>query len=419
MNNNIKINHFIDKLLKDMPVEWKTLGEVVIDNFWVMPQTPKFIENDGIPYITSKNIHGGNIYFEKIKFISHSDYLNLSKTRPILAGDILISMIGTIGEIALVKETDLDFYGQNMYLIRLNQSFIRSDYFLHFFDSPQIKRYFNSVKNNSGQGYLKADVIEKLEIPIPPLPVQAEIVRVLDTFTALTAELTTELTAEFNARKKQYNHYRDNLLTFKENEIEWKTLGEVAEKIYSGGTPKTEIAEYWEKGTIPWMSSGEVNLGTVYKTEKFITEVGLKNSSAKFVPKNSIVIALAGQGKTRGKVARIRIDLTTNQSLASLTFNKNKVNPDYIFHFLSTQYENLRQISSGNGTRGGLNLQMISSYKIPIPPLDEQNRIVEILDKFDTLTNSITEGLPREIELRRKQYEYYRELLLSFPKETA
>ena len=83
---------------------------------------------------------------------------------------------------------------------------------------------------------------------------------------------------------------------------------------------------------------------------------------------------------------------------------------------MKTQYQNLRQISSGSGTRGGLNLQLISNYKIPIPPLSEQERIVAILDKFDVLTTSISEGLPREIELRQKQYEYYRDLLLTFPK---
>ena len=196
--------------------------------------------------------------------------------------------------------------------------------------------------------------------------------------------------------------------------MEWKTLGEIAEKIYSGGTPKTEKMEYWENGTIPWMSSGEVNLGIIFATEKFITEAGLKNSSAKFVPKNSVVIALAGQGKTRGKVARTRIDLTTNQSLASLTFDEKKVNSDYVYHFLNTQYENLRRISSGEGTRGGLNLQMISSYEIPIPPLEIQQKIVAILDQFDTLTQSISQGLPREIALRRRQYEYYRGQLLNF-----
>ena len=196
--------------------------------------------------------------------------------------------------------------------------------------------------------------------------------------------------------------------------VEWKTLGEVAEKIYSGGTPKTEKTEYWENGTIPWMSSGEVNLGTIFTTEKFITEIGLKNSNAKLVPKNSVVIALAGQGKTRGKVARTRIDLTTNQSLASLVFDDKKVNSDYIYYFLTTQYDKLRKISSGEGTRGGLNLQMISSYPVPIPSLETQQKIVKILDKMTELEAKLEAKLEAELSQRRRQYEYYRNALLDF-----
>lgn len=182
-----------------------------------MPATPEFNESEKIPYITSKNIKGGNIEFKKIKFISRADYLKLSKNRPILAGDILISMIGRLGEVARVKESDLYFYGQNMYLIRLNESLLSNRFFLHFFDSPRMKNHFHSVKNNSGQGYLKANNIDKILIPIPcpenpkkSLEIQAEIVRILDAFTSLTAELTAELTA----RKKQYEYYRDLLLNF-------------------------------------------------------------------------------------------------------------------------------------------------------------------------------------------------------------
>ncbi|HFT8730442.1 TPA: restriction endonuclease subunit S [Escherichia coli] len=200
-------------------------------------------------------------------------------------------------------------------------------------------------------------------------------------------------------------------------EVEWKSLGEIATKIYSGGTPDTKRIEYWENGTIPWMSSGEVNLKNIERTEKYITEAGLNNSSAKLVPRNSVVIALAGQGKTRGKVARIRIALATNQSLAALTFDEKKFSSDYVFHFLETQYESLRQISSGNSGRGGLNLQMISAYKIPIPcpgnpekSLAIQSEIVRILDKFTELTAELT----AELTMRKKQYNYYRDQLLSF-----
>ncbi|QHH98869.1 restriction endonuclease subunit S [Acinetobacter dispersus] len=206
--------------------------------------------------------------------------------------------------------------------------------------------------------------------------------------------------------------------------VEWKTLRDVSKKITSGGTPQTGVAEYWEGGTIPWMSSGEVNLETIYETENFITESGLQNSSAKFVPKNSLVIALAGQGKTRGKVARTRIDLTTNQSLASIIVKDDIVNHDYLYHFLKTQYENLRQISSGSGTRGGLNLQMISNYKFPLPcpenptkSLEIQAEIVRILDAFSAKTADLIADLTIEVSMWKNQHKYYCEQLLGFEDE--
>jgi type I restriction enzyme S subunit len=216
-------NHYRNQLLtfSNGDVEWKPLSSLTIDKFWIMPATPKFNDTENIPYITSKNIGGGNIDFNKVKFISHADYLNLSRNRPILAGDFLISMIGTIGEIARVKQTDLDFYGQNMYLIRLNEQLIHSGYFLHFFDSPKMKGHFNSVKNNSGQGYLKANNIDDILIPIPypsnpkkSLEEQARIAAILNKFHTLTNSLQEGLPREIDLRQKQYEYYRDLLLNF-------------------------------------------------------------------------------------------------------------------------------------------------------------------------------------------------------------
>ncbi|HCA3884270.1 TPA: restriction endonuclease subunit S, partial [Salmonella enterica] len=350
---------------------------------------------------------------------------------------VLIPRKGTITNIFYV---DIPFWNvDTIYYTDIATSKIIPKYFYHFMKSLNLM----ALDTGSGRPSLTQAILNKLLIPIPcpdnpekSLAIQSEIVRILDAFTALTNELTNEL----KLRKQQYNYYREQLLSFDDGstkfayleklldgaEVEWKVLGDVAKKIYSGGTPDTKKTEYWEGGTFPWMSSGEVNLKTVKETEKYITEAGLNNSSAKLVPKNSVVMALAGQGKTRGKVARTRIALTTNQSLAALTFDEKKINSDYIFYFLETQYESLRQISSGNSGRGGLNLQMISAYKVPVPcpnnpekSLAIQSEIVRILDKFDTLTNSISEGLPREIELRKKQYEHYRNLLFSFPKPVA
>ncbi|MBD7072245.1 restriction endonuclease subunit S [Klebsiella pneumoniae] len=209
-------NYYRDQLLSfdEGEVEWKTLEEVLVDKFWIMPATPKFDDNGEIPYVTSKNISGGNIDFERVKHISRDDFLSISKNRPILKGDFLISMIGTIGEIARVKCLDPDFYGQNMYLIRLNEELLHPRYFLHFFDSPRMKLYFKSVKNNSGQGYLKANNIDGLSIPLPSIDEQQKIAFILDKFDTLTNSINEGLPREIELRQKQYEYYRDLLFSF-------------------------------------------------------------------------------------------------------------------------------------------------------------------------------------------------------------
>ncbi len=189
--------------------------------------------------------------------------------------------------------------------------------------------------------------------------------------------------------------------------VEWKKLGEIG-KCMAGATPSTKESSYWDNGTIPWMSSGEVHQGVVKSTSALITQKGYDNSSTKMLPSGTVVIALAGQGKTRGTVAITAIELCTNQSLCGVVIDNDSIINKYVYYYLKTRYDDLRRISSGEGTRGGLNLKMIGSYLIPVPSLSEQKRIVGI---FDTFTSSI-ENLKEQIAQRRKQYEYYRDQLL-------
>lgn len=193
--------------------------------------------------------------------------------------------------------------------------------------------------------------------------------------------------------------------------VEYKAIGSFA-NCYPGATPKTTKVEYWENGTIPWMSSGEVNQGEVLFTEKKITQAGYDNTSTKMVPPNTVVIALAGQGRTRGTVAITRISLCTNQSLCAIVVDETVIS-DYLLHFLRSQYQKLREVSSGDGTRGGLNLKMINNYLVPVPPLPVQREIVRILDNFTGCVAQLQEQLTAELTARKKQYEYYRNLLLS------
>ncbi|MBQ5469283.1 MAG: restriction endonuclease subunit S, partial [Acetobacter sp.] len=246
----------------------------------------------------------------------------------------------------------------------------------------------------------------------------------LDLFT----ELTAELTAELELRKKQYAYYREVLLSFDEkspsvikemtkrlcpNGIEYKTIKEVSRKTCSGGTPNSSNRDYY-KGDIPWLRTQEVDFNEIYETELKISEDALKNSSAKWIPANCVIVAM--YGATAAKVAINRIPLTTNQACCNLEIDANKAHYKYVYYCLCNQYEDLK--AKGRGTQSNINKAIVEQQIIPLPPLEIQHKIVEILDKFDTLTTSLTEGIPAEIEARRKQYTYYRNKLLTF-KELA
>ncbi|WP_295093448.1 restriction endonuclease subunit S [Ruminococcus sp.] len=180
--------------------------------------------------------------------------------------------------------------------------------------------------------------------------------------------------------------------------VEWenKKLQKVCSKIIAGATPSTKIGDYWN-GNIRWMSSGEINKKIICDTDTKITQLGYDSCSTKTIPEKCVLIALAGQGKTRGMVAYNLVPICTNQSLASLI--PNDIFYLYLYYYLDSQYQNLRSVSSGDGSRGGLNLEIISNYNIIIPPLPEQQNIAEILSTQDKL-----------IELQEKKIEQLKEL---------
>ena len=149
---------------------------------------------------------------------------------------------------------------------------------------------------------------------------------------------------------------------------------------------------------------------TFLDTEVKITEFTVQDTAVKWIPVNCVIIAISGA--TAGRSAINKIPLTTNQHCLCLELNPKKVLYKFVFHWVRLNYEKLKSL--GRGARGDLNSSIIKNFQIPIPSLKEQERIVNILDKFDVLTTSISEGLPKEIELRKKQYEYYREQLLTF-----
>ena len=169
---------------------------------------------------------------------------------------------------------------------------------------------------------------------------------------------------------------------------EWKIrrIGDFTD-CTAGGTPSTQVSSYWG-GEIPWMSSGELHLKQVYNVAGRITQKGFENSSTKFVPANSVLIGLAGQGKTRGTVAISKIPLCTNQSIAAI-FPTDEFNSTFLFYNLENRYDELRALSTGDGGRGGLNLTIIRNVSVKFPPLPEQTAIATALSDTDALISSL------------------------------
>ena len=189
-------------------------------------------------------------------------------------------------------------------------------------------------------------------------------------------------------------------------EVEWKTIAEISNKVSSGGTPTTSNNNYYENGNIPWLRTQEVDFKEIWNTDLKITEEGLNNSSAKWIPKNCVIVAM--YGATVGKIAINKIPLTTNQACANIEVNPEIAHYRYVFHYLMSKYEYIKSLGSGSQTN--INSQIVKKIRIPIPPLSVQTEIVKILDVLTALTSELTS----ELILRQKQYEYYREKLLSF-----
>ncbi len=308
--------------------------------------------------------------------------------------------------------------------------------FLYFYlKTNEIQIMENLVFRGSIPALNKAD-IETLTIPIPPLEIQQEIVKILDAFT----ELNTELNTELKARKKQYEYYQNMLLDFNDinqshkdakmsakpypkrlktllqtlapKGVEFKTLEEVFE-IKNGYTPSKNNPEFWENGTIPWFRMEDIREnGRILKDSiQHITPKALKGK--KLFPKNSIIISTTA---TIGEHALLIVDSLANQQF---TFLSKKANCDLALDmkFFFYQCFLLGEWCKNNTNVSGfasVDMTAFKKYKFPIPPLEIQQEIVKILDQFSLLTTDLLAGIPAEIKARKKQYEYYREKLLTF-----
>lgn len=405
-------------LMKDMPVEWTAVAEIFqLKNGYTPSKSKKeFWENGTVPWFRMDDIRqNGQILNDSLQKVSE----NAVKGGKLFPADsIIIATSATIGEHALITVPYLAnqrftcLSVKTKFINHLNMKFV---YYYCFLLSDWCK------KNTTMSSFASVDMdgFKKFLFPIPypdnpkkSLEIQAKIVRILDTFT----ELTTELTTELNARTKQYNYYRDELLSFEVGDVEHSPMGheEVGTFIRGSGLQKKDFTE---------TGVGCIHYGQIYTHYGSCAQETLTYVSTDFAQKarkaqpGDLVIATTSENDE--DVCKAVAWLGSEEIAVSndACIYKHNLNPKYVSYFFQTEQfqQQKRQYITGTKVRR-VNADNLAKILIPIPSLEEQARIVAILDKFDTLTTSLSEGLPREIQLRQQQYEYYRDLLLSFPK---
>lgn len=399
------VSRFMEQLLDGVEVEWKPLKEILVRTRGtkITAGQMRVLHKDGAPV---KIFAGG----KTVAFVNFEDLPEKNINRE---PSVIVKSRGVI---------EFEYYEKpfshksEMWSYYSDNKAVDIKFVYHFLKLNE--PYFQSIGSRMQMPQIATPDTDNFQIPIPcpdnpkkSLEIQAEIVRILDAFTVMTAELTAEL----NLRRQQYNYYRDQLLSFEEGEVEWKTLGEVAEysksrishteldgsnyvgveSLLQNRAGKIDSTRTPDSGNLTQYSSGDILIGNIRPYLKKIWHADRI-------------------GGTNGDVLVVHpTDIT--------------INSRYLYQVLADDkfFEyNMQHAKGAKMPRG--NKPKIMEYLVPIPypddvekSLKEQARIVAILDKFDALTNSITEGLPREIELRQQQYEYYRDLLLSFPKPAA
>lgn len=365
-------------------VEWKKLGEVC-----------EFCRGT---VITQKEAIKGNV--PVISGGQTPAYFHNKANRP---GNTIV-VAGSGAYAGFVSFWEIPIFVSDAFTIKphneLNVKFV-----FYFLKTIQHKIY--ATKKGAGIPHVHGSSIQNFEIPIPPLPIQQEIVRILDTFTNLQNELNTNLQTELEARKKQYAYYRDCLLNFEGVKgVEWKKLGEIAN--FRNGKGHEKIISL---NTNDYIIVNSKFISSNSRIRKYSS----KQLSPLYIDDILIVMSDLPNGKALAKTYIIDENdkYTLNQRIGAISVKeKDKINSRFISYCLNRNKQFLKHDNGVDQTN--LKKDDIISVILPIPSIDIQRRIVSILDQFETLVNDLSIGLPAELEARRKQYEYYRDKLLTF-----
>ena len=392
----------LSEMIKDLcpdGVEYKKLGEVceILDS-QRKPVTKKDRTAGQYPYYGANGIQD---YVDK--FIFDGTFLLVGEDG---------SVVTEHGSPVIHWATGKIWVNNHAHILKEKEG-LRLRFLFHYLQTVNIQHLVKGVPPKLNQKNLR-----EILIPIPALPIQNEIVKLLDNFT----ELTAELTAELQLRKKQYSFYRDSLLNFSRNdaEVEWMLVGDIGDVTKLAGFEFTKYVKYVDRGETIALRGLNVKGQLDLRDVKYIDGSDFSKLERSKLYKGDMLFTYVG---TVGQVALVDCDdkyyLAPN--VARIRFKNNVVTSRYMHYLFQTDYFMVKQIGKYAKTSSMKNLTMenIRKFQVPIPPLETQAKIVSILDRFDALCHDLTQGLPAEIAARKKQYEYYREKLLTFPRKDA
>ena len=403
-----KIEELIKKLCPN-GVEYKTIWELFdVKNGYTPSKNNKYFwENGNIPWFRMDDIRtNGNILNDATQHITELAI----KNRKFPKDSLIVSTTATIGVHALIK---CDFVcNQQLTCVAIKEK-LKNDlnikFCFYYFDiiDEQCKKIANQ---GGGMPIVSLEKMKKLVFPVPPLEVQCEIVHILDDFTLLSALLSAEL----KARREQFNYYRSKLFEkYLSDFVELDSIGDVTKL---AGFEFTKYVKYSQEGNIIALRGLNVKDGRLVLNDiKYIDNSDFSKLERSKLYKNDLLYTYVG---TVGQVGLVdqnnKYYLAPN--VAKIRINNSKVLPKFVMYFLQTPEFKVNQLDKLTGASSMKNITMtnIRKFKIPLPSIEEQERIVNILDRFDKYCNDISEGLPAEIEARQKQYEYYRDKLLTF-----
>ena len=378
---------------------YKKLGDVcqVVTGSTPKTNIPEYWSGK-YPWITPAELKGDTYIRDTERHITDKAVAHTNLTlMPI--GTVLLSSRAPIGKVAI---TETEMYCNQGFKNLICSDEINNKYLFLWLKGQT--DYLNSLGRGATFKEISKNIVENIQIPLPPLSIQQSIVAELDEINNLLQLKKKELeTFDKLAQSVFYEMFGDPVT----NEKGWdvKKLGEIGTCV-AGATPSTTVDNYWTNGTISWLSSGEVSKGRIYETDKKISQMGYDSCSTKMIPAHTILIAMAGQGKTRGTVGVAEIPLCTNQSICSILTNE-QIDVDFLYYQIKYLYNELRSASNGDGGRGGLSLKLIQKFSIITPSLSLQKTFSDRITAIEQQKEQVKASINKLETLLASRMQYW------------